>query len=125
LVQEAPVVLRVRLLQTVLQAVMEVLLPLELYLLPQLALVAVAVVSDQLPQEQLVNMALMQTVYMEVQVELALLAEQLEQALLGHLWGQGVAGVAGELQPVILQLEAVRAEKDFLNKKIVLTEQQL
>jgi hypothetical protein len=49
LVQEAPVVLRVRLLQTVLQAVMEVLLPLELYLLPQLALVAVAVVSDQLP----------------------------------------------------------------------------
>jgi hypothetical protein len=85
LVQEAPVVLRVRLLQTVLQAVMEVLLPLELYLLLQLALVAVAVVPDQLLQAQLVNMVLMQMGYMEVQVELVLLPDQLEQTLLEHL----------------------------------------
>jgi hypothetical protein len=64
---------------------MEVLLPLELYLLLQLALVAVAVVSDQSLPAQLVNMVLMQMGYMEVRVELVLLAEQLEQALLEHL----------------------------------------
>jgi hypothetical protein len=104
---------------------MEVLLLLGLYLLPQLALVAVAVVLHQLLQEQLVNMVLVQTVYMEVRVELLLLPEELQQALLGHLWGQGVAGVAGVLQPVILQLEALRAGKDFLNKKIALPEQLL
>jgi hypothetical protein len=64
---------------------MEVLLLLGLYLLPQLALVAVAVVLHQLLQEQLVNMVLVQTVYMEVRVELLLLAEELQQALLEHL----------------------------------------
>jgi hypothetical protein len=64
---------------------MEVLLLLGLYLLPQLALVAVAVVLHQLLQEQLVNMVLMQTVYMEVRVELLLLSEELQQALLEHL----------------------------------------
>jgi hypothetical protein len=64
---------------------MEVLLLLGLYLLLQLALVAVAVVLYQLLQEQLVNMVLVQTVYMEVRVELLLLAEELQQALLEHL----------------------------------------
>jgi hypothetical protein len=62
---------------------MEVLLLLGLYLLLQLALVAV--VLYQLLQEQLVNMVLVQTVYMEVRVELLLLAEELQQALLEHL----------------------------------------
>jgi hypothetical protein len=36
-----------------------------------------------------------------------------------------VAVVAVVLQPLMLQLQALRAEKDFLNKKIALPEQLL